>query len=197
MTWLLLLLFACPHQTRYPDGGGIEGQLDREVQALKGEIRILEYRLSTCHDDTRPDRTYNDLHQVFSGTEIEVSRSRGRTVVTIPGDHLYRTGRVDLRDEATMTLDLLATGLNLHPDHTITIETHTADVVPAGFDGPWDYSFAMANSLMTALVERFDVEPSRFALLARGEYAPLAPNDTEGGRRQNWRVRLILRGGTP
>ena len=44
-------LAGCPPKVVYPDGSGINGQLEREVQALQQTVRMLEYEAATCRED--------------------------------------------------------------------------------------------------------------------------------------------------
>ena len=82
-------LAGCPPKVVYPDGSGINGQLEREVQALQQTVRMLEYEAATCRDpQAAPDPLYQELHQILSTTEVTVER-RGRvTIVTFPAAHL-------------------------------------------------------------------------------------------------------------
>lgn len=193
-----LALAACPKPETYPDGAGLEGQLDREIAALRQTIRLLEYQVSTCDQAVdRPDRLFTDLHQVFSGTEIAVERRGSATMVTLPGDHLFRHASTGIRAEASMTLDLLATALNLHQDQTIVVEGHTDDTPLGGslerrYGDNWGLSYQRARSVMEELVDAYGVDESRFSLVARGEHDPIATNDTAAGKSQNRRVVVYI-----
>jgi outer membrane protein OmpA-like peptidoglycan-associated protein len=49
-----------------------------------------------------------------------------------------------------------------------------------------------AESVQTYLIGRFNVEPSRFQIVPRGESQPYASNRTEAGRALNRRVEFVL-----
>jgi len=199
--WLvmgMLLLAGCPRSMYYADGAGLEGQLDREIQALKAQIRQLEHQVATCHEEREPDRIFSDLNQIYAGTEVTVERDAYVTIVTIPGDHLFRFDSSDIREEAHMTLDLLATAMNLHPEYTAVIEGHTDDSLPSGrlgtiYQDNWDLSIGLAAAVVRKMSRTYGVSESRFTLVGRGEYDPISTNDTSSGRARNRRVVVYLR----
>src|SRR5690606_11067717 len=134
-----------------------------------------------CGQQGPPDGLYTELHQLFRSSEVSVDRRGLTTVVSIPGSHLFRPDGLSLRDEAMMTLDLLSTALNLHPDHRVQLEGHTDAREPTGpfaqrFTTAWDLSHARAAAVMDSLTGRFRVAESRFTLVARGPNEPVATN---------------------
>lgn len=192
----LLGLAGCPSAHRYPDGSGLQAQLEREVVALQARVRTLEEDLLTCGEDTGPDTIYQELHQVMSGMEIEVAREGNTTLLTFPADLLFSRG-TDLRDEARMPLDILATAISLHPEYTVTVEGHTDDRQPAGdlrrlYADNWALSWSRAETVMHILSTEFGIPEERFTLKARAHYDPVATNDTSAGQALNRRVVVRL-----
>lgn len=191
-------LAGCPPKTVYPDGSGLVGQLNREVQALQQTVRQLEYEAATCRDpQAGPDPLYQELHQILGNTEIRVERRGRTTIITFPADHLFGVDELSLREEATMTLDLMSTALKLHPEYTIEVEGHTDDGgVPMDqrrrFGDPFTFSAARAHALVATLVEEFGLREERFGVIGRGPSRPIASNDTDVGRRTNRRVVMYL-----
>jgi len=191
-------LAGCPPKVVYPDGSGINGQLEREVQALQQTVRMLEYEAATCRDpQAAPDPLYQELHQILSTTEVTVER-RGRvTIVTFPAAHLFGVDELSLRQEATMTLDVMSTALKLHPDYTIDVEGHTDDAgVPPSlrkrFGDPFTFSAARAYALVDTFTSKFGLPEERFSVIGRGPSRPIATNDTDVGRRKNRRVVMYI-----
>lgn len=187
------LLVACPTRHLYPDGSDLTGQLEREVIALQQTVRALEYQVQTCGSNAEADTMYQELHQLLGGgEEVTIDREGNITLLGLPADFLFSRG-TDLRDEAAMTLDLLATALKVHSEHTVVLEGHTDDLAPSGdlrrlYGDNWILSFARAEAVMMALTQRFGVEGHRFTIQARASYDPVATNDTVAGQRKNRRV---------
>jgi len=193
----LSALVGCPQRHVYPDGGGLVGQLNREVAALRQTVTALEYEAATCRDGRAgPDPLYQELHQILSRTEVSVERLGRITRVTLPAAHLFGVDELSLRAEAEMTLDLMATALKLHPTYRIDIEGHTDDrgVPPelrGRFDNAWLFTSARAWALASRLI-REGVQPQRIGVVGRGASEPTDSNDTDTGRRNNRRVVIYL-----
>ena len=56
----------------------------------------------------------------------------------------------------------------------------------------WDLSALRASSVVQVLQNRFGVNPSRLTAAGRGEYNPVADNDSDYGRQQNRRTEIII-----
>ena len=56
----------------------------------------------------------------------------------------------------------------------------------------WDLSSLRASSVVQVLQNRFGVDPSRMTVGGRGEYNPVATNDTPVGRQMNRRTEIII-----
>ena len=194
---LWLAATACTPKHVYPDGGGLVGQLNREVAALRQTVNALEYEAATCKEGrTEPGAIYQELHQILKGTELTIERQGRITKVTFPAAHLFGIDRLSLRQEAQMTLDMVATALRNHTGYRVDIEGHTDDVgVPVeqrkNFQSPLLFTAARAHALADRLIAE-GVEPHRISVLGRGSSDPLTSNDTDAGRRVNRRVVVYL-----
>ena len=56
----------------------------------------------------------------------------------------------------------------------------------------WDLSALRASSVVQALQNDYGVDPKRLTAGGRGEYNPVAPNDTEVGKQRNRRTQIII-----
>jgi len=191
--WAFLLL-GCPAAHVYPDGGGLESQLEREILALRSTIHRLESE--SPGENGPPDALYSELHQVLSDCECTVEASGRATVITLRDADLWASDEWTIRDEARMSLDMLATAVKMRPGYTLTIEGHTGDMMPssmsAQFTNLYDLGYVRAAKVMELLVREFGVEPERFTLVSAGPHQPVASNDTAAGQNQNRRVVIVL-----
>lgn len=197
--WILVALAAaaCTPRHVYPDGGGLVGQLNREVTALRQTVTALEYEATNCRDGRAgPDPLYQELHQVLGQTEVQVARQGRITELTFPAAHLFGIDELSLRQEAEMTLDIMATALNLHTGYRVDIEGHTDDRgVPIELRRRFDNAFVFSAARAWALgarLQREGVDPSRISIIGRGSARPVDSNDTDAGRRANRRVVVYL-----
>jgi outer membrane protein OmpA-like peptidoglycan-associated protein len=112
-----------------------------------------------------------------------------RGLVVTLGDVLFTSGQADLKAGATGNLNKLVTFLNEYPSRTVMIEGYTDNV------GSEDYNQGLsqrrADSVKTYLVEQ-GIGSIRLIAAGKGEYAPVAGNDSAAGRQQNRRVEVII-----
>lgn len=170
-------------------------QLDREVLALQQRTALLSEKLAACDQSEQNNEVFRQLQQVYAGTEMQVVREGQDAVVVFPTALLFPPGSLELRAEASGTLDLLSTALKLHPETAIWIIGHTDDApLPAAltkiYPSAWEWTAAQAAALARALQNRYGVEPKRFTVAGRGTTAPLADNDTPEGRQHNRRLEV-------
>ncbi|MGE5552334.1 MAG: flagellar motor protein MotB [Betaproteobacteria bacterium] len=105
----------------------------------------------------------------------------------------FDTGQAELKPEAVETGRKLAEYLRRIPNQ-VRIEGH-ADNVPihnTRYASNWELSVARATRFLTFLQVTGNLPPERLSAAGYGEYRPVAPNDTEEGRRKNRRVDVVL-----
>jgi flagellar motor protein MotB len=178
------------------------GQLDREVIALQQKVKILEDRLTGCAEGGAASTLYPELVQVYSGGPVKVERTGATTRVILPGELLFSTGSVIVREEADFALDLLATALKLHMNARVLLVGHSDSDPPSGpfrklFPSNWELSYARALAVGRELTEGHGVPSTRFTIAGRGDLDPLTGNDTPEGRATNRRVVAHLTLGAP
>jgi chemotaxis protein MotB len=174
------------------------GQLDREIIAMGMENARLREQVRTCDQGLgEPPKIYTELVQVFAGMEVQVERMGQTTRVRLPGGLLFSSGSVTIRQESDFALDLLSTALNLHMDRPVDVIGHTDDRPTGGrlkrtYPTNWELSAARAAAVARSLIEDWGVSPHRFTVGGRGEWEPVADNDTPEGRGVNRRVDVFI-----
>ena len=81
-----------------------------------------------------------------------------------------------------------------YKNYSVLVEGNT-DNVPISrpnIRNNWDLSTLRASSVVQTLQNKFGVDPSRLTAGGRGEYNPIASNDTEAGRKLNRRTQIII-----
>jgi chemotaxis protein MotB len=115
-------------------------------------------------------------------------------VIHLPEFLFFNSGEAAFRPEGQPFLDQLADILAKIPNHVV-IEGHT-DNIPIHtpqFPSNWELSTQRATNLVRYFIEAHHLQPARFTAAGYGEYAPIADNDAEAGRRLNRRVDMIIR----
>ena len=86
-----------------------------------------------------------------------------------------------------------------YKDYDVLIEGNT-DNVPVNsaaasmknIRNNWDLSALRASSVVQYLQNRYGVDPKRLTAGGRGEYNPIASNNTEMGKQRNRRTQIII-----
>ncbi len=81
-----------------------------------------------------------------------------------------------------------------YKDYDVLVEGNT-DNVPinkTNIRNNWDLSALRASSVVQALQDDFGINPSRLSAAGRGEYNPVASNDSAEGRALNRRTQIII-----
>ena len=166
-------------------------QLDKEVIALKQQVAYLESK-SNCGDNT-PSEIYSELVQIIPESQAVVRRDGSAAEIEILVGTIFPSGSLRIRKEVGMTLDLMATALNLHPKDKIIVIGYS-DNTPVGrgtrgcYASNWELSAVRAAAVARALIDEYQVDPRRVTVSARGAMEPVADNDTPSGRASNRRI---------
>jgi outer membrane protein OmpA-like peptidoglycan-associated protein len=188
-----VMLAGCGAKHQYPDGRGLQGQLEREVIACQTMMKELQVQTKSCQEGGAADPMYGELKQILVDKALVIEAHGPTTTVTYPDSLVFGTDGWSVRDEARASLDLLSASLKEHFAYTVVIEGHTADVAGSAvlarqFASLLDLSYARARAVRDVLVVDYGVPEDRITIVAKGPYSPVASNDTSAGQEQNRRV---------
>ncbi len=120
--------------------------------------------------------------------EIEVESTVEGVKLSLPEIHFYPDEARILPSEKNR-LDRLSELLKKVPDADILIKGHTADVGTR--ESQYVLSVERAKTILREMEQR-GLKADRFIYQGLGGDEPLAPNDTEEGRKKNRRVEVII-----
>lgn len=126
--------------------------------------------------------------------DVDVKVLKGVVYISLSDNMLYKTGSYEISDKANSTLAKIAKIITDYKDYDVLVEGNT-DNVPISrpnIRNNWDLSALRASSVVQALQTNFGVDPSRLTAGGRGEYNPVASNDTPDGRTRNRRTEIII-----
>lgn len=131
--------------------------------------------------------------------EVDVQVLKGVVYISLADNMLYKSGSYEVNDRAEQTLSKIAKIIMDYRDYDVLIEGNT-DNVPINtanekmrnIRNNWDLSALRATSVALYLQEHFGVDPKRLTAGGRGEWNPLAGNDTELGKQRNRRTQIII-----
>ncbi len=126
--------------------------------------------------------------------EVDVQVLKGVVYISLADNMLYKSGSYEINSRAAQTLSKIAKIIKDYKDYDVLIEGNT-DNVPikkTNIRNNWDLSTLRASSVVQALQNDYGVDPKRLTAGGRGEYNPIASNDTEVGKQRNRRTQIII-----
>ena len=126
--------------------------------------------------------------------EVDVQVLKGVVYISLADNMLYKSGSYEVNDRAAETLSKIAKIITDYKDYDVLIEGNT-DNVPISRENirnNWDLSALRASSVVQYLQTHYGVNPKRLTAGGRGEFNPIASNDTELGRQRNRRTQIII-----
>ena len=126
--------------------------------------------------------------------EVDVQVLKGVVYISLADNMLYKSGSYEINSRASQTLSKIAKIIKDYKDYDVLIEGNT-DNVPiskTNIRNNWDLSALRASSVVQALQNDYGVDPKRLTAGGRGEYNPIATNDTEIGKQRNRRTQIII-----
>jgi chemotaxis protein MotB len=112
---------------------------------------------------------------------------------------LFEKGKAEVREPAYELLKAIGEA-SARGKATVTVAGHTCDlpINTPEYHSNWELSARRATNVLK-IIKSMSGPDTKFVALARAEYSPLCPNDTEENRSRNRRVEILfdLEGGFP
>jgi chemotaxis protein MotB len=131
--------------------------------------------------------------------EVDVQVLKGVVYISLADNMLYKSGSYEINERAEETLGKIAKIIMDYRDYDVLIEGNTDDVpintsseLMKNIRNNWDLSALRASSVVQYLIDHFGVAPGRLTAGGRGEFNPIASNNTELGRQRNRRTQIII-----
>lgn len=131
----------------------------------------------------------------FNSNDLQVKLKDGKVYVSLSEQLLFKSGSTKVDPKGQEALKTLATVLQEQRDVNVVVEGHT-DNVPitrgtAGLTDNWDLSALRATEIARLLTSG-GVAPARVTASGRGQYVPVATNDSPQNKALNRRTEIIL-----
>ncbi|MGL5731731.1 MAG: OmpA family protein [Bacteroidales bacterium] len=177
-------------------------KLDAMLQLKRSELDEREATINELQSmiNAQNDRVMSLLQNVqdallgFSNEELTVTQHNGKVYVAMSDKLLFQSGSARLDKRGIEALAKLAQVLNTQTDIDVYIEGHT-DSKPINtvqFKDNWDLSVIRATSVVRILTKDYGVNPLQIVPSGRGEFSPVADNETADGRAKNRRTEIIM-----
>lgn len=171
-------------------------KLQKDLAARSNRINELEGLIAS--KDAKMNALKNAVSNAltnFEGKGLTVEQRDGKVYVSMENKLLFSSGSWTVNTEGKKAVQQLGQVLAQNPDIAVLIEGHT-DNVPYGGSGQitdnWDLSTKRATSIVQILRENAKIDPSNLTAAGRGEFAPVAENNSADGKAKNRRIEVIL-----
>lgn len=151
----------------------------------------------TYNRDVGLERQINQqLLTEVNADEVKIVQLEDRLRITVKDQIFFPEGIAEVSAQGKAILDKLVPSLQSATNHRIEIEGYT-DNVPIGehlrhrYPSNWELSAARAAEVVRYLQKK-GIDPSRLTAAGHGEYQPIEPNTTPGGRQANRRTDIDL-----
>lgn len=171
-------------------------QLKQELESRSQ--RVAELETIIANKDAAMTRLKDAISKAltnFEGKGLTVEQRDGKVYVSMENKLLFNSGSWSVGADGRRAVEQLGEVLADNPDIAILIEGHTDNVPYKGnaqLSGNWDLSTKRATAIVNILRENNDINPENLTAAGRGEYAPVASNETSEGKARNRRIEVIL-----
>jgi chemotaxis protein MotB len=172
--------------------------LKLEADMLERSQRIAELEALIASKDQAMRDLKNAISKAltaFEGKGLTVEQRDGKVYVSMENKLLFKSGSWAVGPEGRTAIEQLGMVLADNPDIVVLIEGHT-DNDPFSSGGQiannWDLSTKRATAIVQILSENEAINPESLTAAGRGEFAPIASNETVEGKAKNRRIEVVL-----
>jgi chemotaxis protein MotB len=131
----------------------------------------------------------------FKASDLTINIKNGKVYVSLAEQLLFGSGSIEVDKKGVTALQQLAKAIKDQKDLQIMVEGHT-DNVPISKKSPymqdnWDLSVMRATAI-TKILTSAGVSPNQVTASGKGEYYPLAVNDSPQSKQKNRRTEIII-----
>lgn len=169
-------------------------ELRKQVEAL--EQQKTELLKSSKESQSQYDALVKNLTEEVQKGQLQVRQYKNMLTVDLAEQLFFDSGQANLKTSGKQVLKKVGESLKAYDDKIIRVIGHTDNVPIAksrqkNFPSNWELSVARATTVVRYLQE-IGIPPERMVASGRGEYAPIAPNNTADGRKKNRRIEITL-----
>tara|TARA_R110002050_G_scaffold195593_1_gene330452 strand:+ start:60601 stop:61674 length:1074 start_codon:yes stop_codon:yes gene_type:complete len=181
-----------------------------DLKQQQGELRVLNTNLKTrearvneledllAQKDAAVNQLKNQMKEALVGFEdkgITVEQKNGRVYVSMEAQLLFGSGSTAVGPEGKTAVVQLAKALEGQEDLTVLVEGHTDSDKMSGkgaIKDNWELSSKRAISVVRIMLANSDLDPAILTAAGRGEFSPIAENNSKENKAKNRRIEVIL-----
>lgn len=130
--------------------------------------------------------------QTFEDQGATVTYKNGLVHINFEDDFFFKSGSSAIATRGREALNTVASVMRENPGVTCIIVGNTDNQLAKGRDDNWPLSTERAVAVVRILANTYHINPTRLTAAGKGEFSPVASNDTAEGRERNRRIEIIL-----
>ena len=168
----------------------------RELNKRSRKVEELEKIIN--QKDSLVSVMKNKISKALTGLEgdgLTIEQRNGKIYISLEEDLLFASGQYEVNQSGKNALDKLSAALASQNNIEILVEGHTDDVPIKSsklVKDNWDLSVMRATAVVRILLNNDKLNPLKLTAAGRGEYNPIANNETAQGKKMNRRIEMIL-----
>lgn len=174
---------------------------DRQNTSMQEQVGFLEQQRATLlaarkQHQEQYDALVKDLSKEVEKGQLQVRQYKDMLTVDLAEQIFFDSGQTTLKPGGKEVLKKVGEALKGYQDKIIRVVGYTDNVPVAKslqgrYPTNWELSVARATTVVRFLQD-IGVPPQRMVASGRGEYDPVASNDTPEGRQKNRRIEITL-----
>ncbi len=171
--------------------------LQRQLEAIaEKEAAIDAVRAQIAARNAQLRSAMAELRDTLQarGLAVEAFVGGGEAVLRLPAEAVFPEKKAQPEEAGLALVQALGEVLLQYPRFFIRIEVHhdNQPVRSRRWADSWAFTHARALALARLLADEAGVPPNKLIPTGRGEFLPVASNETEEGRARNRRIELHL-----
>lgn len=172
----------------------IANSKDNEDGGLEGDLKDQLTQAGLQESEGMAEDIQGAVDELGISNAVEITFDSQYVTLNLSGGILFASGRAEILPDAEVIIDKISIVLEKYNKNIIEVEGHTDNVpmTSGRYENNNVLSMYRALSVADYLREHADLDPANIKSSGRGEYAPIASNDTAEGRARNRRVEIKI-----
>lgn len=172
-------------------------KLKTDIERMQADTQALMAQrdsLMKTHEEavTQYDAVVNQLSKEVDNGNLQISQYKNMLTVNVAEKIFFASGSTVIKKSGQDVLLQVGNALAQYPDKIIRVVGHTDNVPIRGAMTNWELSAMRATNVVRFLQAKCKIDPQRLVAAGRGEYQPVAANDSPEGRQKNRRIEIML-----
>jgi len=138
-----------------------------------------------------------DLNKVLNENQAVVKKLDDLMIIELQQSVLFTSGQAELSSEGKALVKNISTAFNKYDGYHMRVEGHTDNMpiraqLKQRYFSNWELSAARAASVVRYMVYGLGVSGKNLSIAGYADNRPVASNDTDDGRKQNRRIRVVV-----